>query len=49
MPATQFDYESELAIIMGKTARNVAEAHAFTYVYGYKLGRGGAAQDRSSC
>jgi 2-keto-4-pentenoate hydratase/2-oxohepta-3-ene-1,7-dioic acid hydratase in catechol pathway len=45
LPAAQFDYESELVIIMGKTARNVAEADALTYVYGYTTGNDFSARD----
>ncbi len=33
--ATRVDYEAELAIVMGKTARNVAAADALHYVDGY--------------
>jgi 2-keto-4-pentenoate hydratase/2-oxohepta-3-ene-1,7-dioic acid hydratase in catechol pathway len=45
LPATQFDYESELVIIMGKTARNVAESDALAYVYGYTTGNDFSARD----
>lgn len=37
------DYESELAVIIGKTAKNVSEADALDYVLGYT-----AANDVSS-
>ena len=33
--ATQYDYEVELAVVIGKTARNVAEADALGSVFGY--------------
>jgi 2-keto-4-pentenoate hydratase/2-oxohepta-3-ene-1,7-dioic acid hydratase in catechol pathway len=33
--ATQFDYEVELCVVIGKTARNVSEADALSYVAGY--------------
>lgn len=33
----RLDYESELAVIIGKPARNVAEADAFSYVFGYTI------------
>ena len=33
--ATQFDWEVELAVVIGKTARKVAEADALGYVFGY--------------
>lgn len=29
------DYESELAVVLGKTAKNVSEADAMDYVLGY--------------
>ncbi|MGD0203070.1 MAG: fumarylacetoacetate hydrolase family protein [Candidatus Bathyarchaeia archaeon] len=45
LPAVQFDYESELVIIMGKTARNVPESDALTYVYGYAAGNDFSARD----
>lgn len=32
---TQVDYESELALVIGRTAKNVAEADALDYVGGY--------------
>jgi 2-keto-4-pentenoate hydratase/2-oxohepta-3-ene-1,7-dioic acid hydratase in catechol pathway len=38
LPAVKFDYEAELVILMGKTARNVAEANALDYVFGYTTG-----------
>jgi 2,4-diketo-3-deoxy-L-fuconate hydrolase len=31
----QADYEAELAVIIGKTARNVSESEALDYVFGY--------------
>ena len=31
----QFDYEAELAVVIGRTARRVAEAYAMDYVAGY--------------
>ncbi len=31
----QVDYEAELAVVIGKTARNVSEADAYAYVAGY--------------
>jgi 2-keto-4-pentenoate hydratase/2-oxohepta-3-ene-1,7-dioic acid hydratase in catechol pathway len=37
------DYESELAVVIGKTAKNVSEADALDYVLGYT-----AANDVSS-
>jgi 2-keto-4-pentenoate hydratase/2-oxohepta-3-ene-1,7-dioic acid hydratase in catechol pathway len=31
----QVDYEAELAVVIGKTARNVGEANAYDYIAGY--------------
>ena len=31
----QVDYEAELAVVIGKTARNVSEAEAYDYIAGY--------------
>lgn len=33
----QVDFEAELAVIIGRTARRVSEAEAFEYVFGYSL------------
>ncbi|MGH2531232.1 MAG: fumarylacetoacetate hydrolase family protein [Thermomicrobiales bacterium] len=33
--ATEYDYEVELAVVIGREARNVAEAEALSYVGGY--------------
>jgi 2-keto-4-pentenoate hydratase/2-oxohepta-3-ene-1,7-dioic acid hydratase in catechol pathway len=44
-PAVKFDYESELVMIVGKTARNVAEADALAYVFGYTTGNDFTARD----
>ena len=33
--ANQFDYEAELVIVIGRTARNVSEADAPKYIFGY--------------
>jgi 2-keto-4-pentenoate hydratase/2-oxohepta-3-ene-1,7-dioic acid hydratase in catechol pathway len=41
----QFDYETELLIVMGKTARNVVEADALDYVAGYAVGHDFSARD----
>jgi 2-keto-4-pentenoate hydratase/2-oxohepta-3-ene-1,7-dioic acid hydratase in catechol pathway len=43
--ATKFDYEAELVIVMGKEARNVSEADAFSYVAGYATGNDFTARD----
>lgn len=34
----EYDYEAELVIVMGKPARNVPEAEALDYVFGYTCG-----------
>lgn len=33
--STKVDYEAELAVVIGKTARNVSEGDAFDYIAGY--------------
>jgi len=33
--SVQFDYEAELVVVIGKTARDVPEAQALDYVFGY--------------
>jgi 2-keto-4-pentenoate hydratase/2-oxohepta-3-ene-1,7-dioic acid hydratase in catechol pathway len=43
--ATKFDYETELVIVMGKEAHNVAEADALSYVAGYCTGNDFTARD----
>jgi 2-keto-4-pentenoate hydratase/2-oxohepta-3-ene-1,7-dioic acid hydratase in catechol pathway len=45
LPVTSFDYESELVMIVGKRARNVAEADALNYVFGYTTGNDFSARD----
>lgn len=45
IPAVKFDYESELVMIVGKTARNVPEADALKYVFGYTTGNDFTARD----
>ncbi|MGA7570141.1 MAG: fumarylacetoacetate hydrolase family protein [Candidatus Aquilonibacter sp.] len=45
LPLVQFDYESELVIFMGKEARNVSEADALSYVFGYACGNDFSARD----
>jgi 2-keto-4-pentenoate hydratase/2-oxohepta-3-ene-1,7-dioic acid hydratase in catechol pathway len=45
LPLTQFDYESELVVFMGKEARNVSEADALSYVFGYACGNDFSARD----
>jgi 2-keto-4-pentenoate hydratase/2-oxohepta-3-ene-1,7-dioic acid hydratase in catechol pathway len=41
----KFDYETELLIVIGKTARNVSEAEALDYVAGYAVGHDFSARD----
>ncbi|MEI6667204.1 MAG: fumarylacetoacetate hydrolase family protein [Acidobacteriota bacterium] len=43
--ATQFDYEAELVIVMGREARDVSEADALSYVAGYCTGNDLSARD----
>ena len=38
VPGNEFDYESELVMIVGKTARMVPESEALSYVFGYTTG-----------
>jgi 2-keto-4-pentenoate hydratase/2-oxohepta-3-ene-1,7-dioic acid hydratase in catechol pathway len=45
LDAKQFDYESELVMLMGKQARNVSEADALSYVFGYTTGNDFSARD----
>ena len=45
VPATNFDYESELVIVMGRSATNVSEADALSYVFGYCNGNDFTARD----
>jgi 2-keto-4-pentenoate hydratase/2-oxohepta-3-ene-1,7-dioic acid hydratase in catechol pathway len=48
VPAEKFDHEVELVIVMGKTARNVSEADALSYVFGYCTGNDFTARDLQS-
>ena len=43
--AKKFDYEVELQVIMGKAARDVSEADALSYVFGYATGNDFSARD----
>ena len=43
--AKKFDYEVELVIVMGREAKNVAEAEALSYVAGYCTGNDFSARD----
>jgi 2-keto-4-pentenoate hydratase/2-oxohepta-3-ene-1,7-dioic acid hydratase in catechol pathway len=44
-PATQFDYEVELVIVMGRVAHRVGEADALAHVMGYCTGNDFTARD----
>ncbi len=46
--AKNFDYEAELVIVIGKTARNVSEADAGTYIFGYCTGNDFTARELQS-
>jgi 2-keto-4-pentenoate hydratase/2-oxohepta-3-ene-1,7-dioic acid hydratase in catechol pathway len=41
----KFDYETELLVVIGRTARNVSEADALDYVAGYAIGHDFSARD----
>jgi 2-keto-4-pentenoate hydratase/2-oxohepta-3-ene-1,7-dioic acid hydratase in catechol pathway len=43
--AKKFDYEVELQVILGKTARDVSEADALNHVFGYATGNDFSARD----
>ena len=43
--ATEYDYEAELVVVIGRTARNVSEAQALDYVWGYCNGNDISARD----
>ncbi|HUJ17932.1 MAG TPA: fumarylacetoacetate hydrolase family protein [Nitrospirota bacterium] len=43
--AKKFDYEVELVIVIGRTARDVSEADALSYVFGYAVGNDFSARD----
>jgi 2-keto-4-pentenoate hydratase/2-oxohepta-3-ene-1,7-dioic acid hydratase in catechol pathway len=46
--AEQFDYEAELVIVIGRTARNVSEADAPGCIFGYATGNDFTARDLQS-
>ncbi len=46
--AEKFDYEAELVIVIGRTARNVSEADAPNYIFGYASGNDFTARDLQS-
>jgi 2-keto-4-pentenoate hydratase/2-oxohepta-3-ene-1,7-dioic acid hydratase in catechol pathway len=43
--STQIDYEGELAIVIGKDAKDVSKADAFKYVFGYTIANDVTARD----
>jgi 2-keto-4-pentenoate hydratase/2-oxohepta-3-ene-1,7-dioic acid hydratase in catechol pathway len=42
---TQVDWEAELAVVIGRRAKDVSEADALSYVYGYTVGNDVSARD----
>jgi 2-keto-4-pentenoate hydratase/2-oxohepta-3-ene-1,7-dioic acid hydratase in catechol pathway len=46
--AQKFDYEAELVIAIGRTARNVSEAEAAKHIFGYASGNDFTARDLQS-
>jgi 2-keto-4-pentenoate hydratase/2-oxohepta-3-ene-1,7-dioic acid hydratase in catechol pathway len=46
--AQKFDYEAELVIVIGRTARNVSEADAPNVIFGYATGNDFTARDLQS-
>jgi 2-keto-4-pentenoate hydratase/2-oxohepta-3-ene-1,7-dioic acid hydratase in catechol pathway len=48
IPATNFDYEAELVVVMGRRASNVSDAEALSYVFGYATGNDFTARDLQS-
>lgn len=45
LKSTQVDYECELAVVIGKTCKNVKRANALDYVFGYTCGNDVSARD----
>ena len=45
LKSTQVDYECELAVVIGKTCKNVSKADALNYVLGYTCGNDVSARD----
>nr|WP_315969940.1 fumarylacetoacetate hydrolase family protein [Brevibacillus massiliensis] len=43
--AEKFDYEAELVIVIGKTAKEVSKKEALSYVFGYTVGNDLSARD----
>jgi 2-keto-4-pentenoate hydratase/2-oxohepta-3-ene-1,7-dioic acid hydratase in catechol pathway len=46
--AKRFDYEAELVIVIGRRARNISEADAPNYIFGYATGNDFTARDLQS-
>jgi len=46
--STQYDYEAELVVVMGREARNVSESAALDYVWGFCNGNDLSARDLQS-
>ena len=46
--ARNFDYEAELVIVIGRRARNISEADAPNYIFGYATGNDFTARDLQS-
>lgn len=44
----QVDWEGELAVVIGKTARNITEEEAFDYIFGYTIANDVSARDLQS-
>ncbi|SHI57367.1 2-keto-4-pentenoate hydratase/2-oxohepta-3-ene-1,7-dioic acid hydratase (catechol pathway) [Shimia gijangensis] len=44
-PANSFDYEGEIAVVIGKSARNVSVGTAMDYVLGYSVFNDGSVRD----
>lgn len=45
LKSEQVDYECELVVVIGKTAKNVSKADAFKYILGYTIGNDVSARD----
>ncbi|MEE2722289.1 MAG: fumarylacetoacetate hydrolase family protein [Pseudomonadota bacterium] len=43
--STDFDYEGEMTVVIGRPARNVSEAEALDYVAGYTIANDGSVRD----
>jgi 2-keto-4-pentenoate hydratase/2-oxohepta-3-ene-1,7-dioic acid hydratase in catechol pathway len=48
IPATNYDYEAELVVVIGRRASGVSEAEALSYVFGYATGNDFTARDLQS-